>query len=66
MNEATVRRLLAKDCTRMGSQRAWAKKHNFSSMFVSDVINGHRVPSARMLDLLGLERERVVIYRRKK
>ena len=66
MNEEAVRRLLGRECKKLGSIRAWAEEHGFSAMFVSDVINGRRAPGKRMLDILGLERERVVIYRRKK
>jgi DNA-binding transcriptional regulator YdaS (Cro superfamily) len=45
------------------SQAAWARSHNLSPAYVSDVINGRREPGPAILEALGIER--VVSYRPK-
>jgi DNA-binding transcriptional regulator YdaS (Cro superfamily) len=46
-----------------GNQAAWARDHNLSPAYVSDVINGRREPGPAILEALGIER--VVVYRPK-
>jgi len=45
-----------------GSQRAWAKRHNISTQYVSDVLSSRRPPGGKILQALGLKR--VVSYER--
>lgn len=51
-----------------GSCRAFARRHGLSAAFVSDVTLCKRVPSPRILALIGFEREVVqtITYRRKR
>ena len=58
-----VRQLLAEQIKEAGNAAQWAFKNGYSKAFVSYVINGHKLPSKRMLDDLGLEPVRV--YKRK-
>ena len=44
-----------------GNQSQWAKEHDVSPAYVSDVLAGRRDPGKKILDALGLER--VVTYR---
>lgn len=43
-------------CAAAGSQRAWADLHGFSDQFVSNVLGARKMPSARMLEVLGLRK----------
>lgn len=63
-----VCRLLVVACYDAGGRPAWAKKHGFSTAFVSSVLLKKKPPSGRLLDALGLEKvvETRVSYRRKK
>lgn len=61
MNEQQVRERLAAAITEAGSAVAWSQAHSLHPSFVSDVSNGRRPPSKRILDALGLEE--VVTYR---
>lgn len=38
-----------------GSAKAFAANHGFSAQFISDVRNGRRNASRRLLDIIGLE-----------
>lgn len=60
MNADKVIALLRDECSRAGSQRAWAMKHGISAPYVADVLRGRREPAGKVLDALGLER--VVTY----
>lgn len=62
MNVETVRALLRKAVEEAGGQRAWARKHKVSPMYVSYVLSGDREPGEAVLKPLGMER--VVSYRR--
>jgi DNA-binding transcriptional regulator YdaS (Cro superfamily) len=63
MTEKEVIERLRIACQNAGGQKAFAKLHGFSAAFVSDVVNGKRHPSDRVLEAIGLER--VVTYRKK-
>lgn len=63
MNAAGVRRSLAAQAKRYGSQRALAKAIGVSATFLNDIICGHREPSGKPITFLGLERK--VTYTRK-
>lgn len=67
MTADDVRNLLRKACDKSGSNRAWAKAHDVSPAYVSDVLLKRREPGPAILDPLGLEaeEERRVIYRKK-
>lgn len=56
-----VRKRLAAECGKLGSQTAWARRHGLSVPYVSDVINARREPGESVLQALGLER--MVHYR---
>jgi hypothetical protein len=58
-----VRALLRKEVDREGGQRAWARKHWVSAMYVSYVLNEKKEPGDSILKALGLER--VVSYRKR-
>lgn len=47
-----------------GSLKAFAANHGFSVQFISDVRNGRRNASPRLLQIIGLEK--VVSYRKAK
>lgn len=49
-----VSRLLLKEVA--GDQRAWARKHGISPQYVSDVLNGRRLPGDKITRALGLEK----------
>lgn len=55
--------LIRKKIDGEGSQLAFARKHDLSPAYISDVITGRRDPSKAILDAAGLER--VVTYRKK-
>lgn len=56
-----VRSRLRDECAAAGSQAAWARRHQLSSPYVNDVVNGRREPGQAILDALKIER--VVEYR---
>ena len=62
MTDRQIRTLLAKDCKRLGSQRAWAVAHRIDPAFVCRVLRGDKPPSDRILAALGIEKS----YRRVK
>lgn len=51
-----VRKLLRHKAKEAGSQIAFALAVDISPQFLSDVINGRREPSGRLLEVLGLRR----------
>ncbi len=60
-DEVYVRRALADECEKAGSQVAWAAANNLkSSSYVSDVIHGRRAPGSKILKALKIRR--VVSY----
>jgi len=63
VNADDVRTLLRKEVDREGGQRAWARKHRVSAMYVSYVLSGEREPGDSILKPLGLER--IVSYRKR-
>lgn len=54
--------LLEEEIRRSGSQKEWAWTHGVSQQHLSDVLNGHRELSCKILDALGYRR--VVLYER--
>jgi hypothetical protein len=63
MTADDVRTLLRKDVDREGGQRAWARKHRVSAMYVSYVLSGDKEPGDKILKPLGIER--IVSYRKR-
>ena len=63
-----VCRLLVVACYDAGGRLEWAKRHDFSTAYLSAVLLKKKAPSERLLDALGLEKvvETRVTYRRKK
>jgi hypothetical protein len=59
-NASEVRGALRDACLREGSLRKWARKHRVSPSFVSAVLQGLKVPSAKVLKPLGFDR--IVLY----
>lgn len=45
-----------------GNQSAWAAQHGISAAYVSDVLNGRRVPGDKITRALGLEK--ALLWRR--
>jgi hypothetical protein len=66
MTSDQVRALLRAECNAAGSIRAWARKHDLSAMYVSNVLRGKQAPGPSICKPLGLvqETKRVVTYRR--
>lgn len=60
MTADDVRKMLAQACEKAGSQRAWAKRHNLSAAYVTDVLRGHRAPAEAICKALGIKQ--VVTY----
>ena len=56
MSEEEARALLARECEKAGSQRAWAMAHCISPQYVNDVLAGRRAIGAGLADALGLVR----------
>lgn len=54
--------LLRRECAKAGNQAAWAKAHDVSPAYVSDVLMRRREPGDAILRPLGLER--ITSYRR--
>ena len=51
-----MRDLLRKQCELAGSQRAWAKKNDFSAAFISDVLLARRDVTESLAKALGYKR----------
>ena len=66
MTTDDVRDLLKRACERAGTQGAWAKAHEVSAAYVSDVLLGRRDPGPAICEALGLEAVPATTYRRKK
>jgi hypothetical protein len=68
MTSDQVRGMLRAACKKAGSLRAWARQHDLSAAYVSDVLLGRRAPGPAILEAFGLKAERVVetIYRKAK
>lgn len=64
MTKDAVIRILRRACAKTGSQAIFAASHGLSAAYVSDVLQGRRVPAERMLNAIGVER--VVLYRKVK
>lgn len=64
MTEDEVRQMLRAACTKAGSQAAWATKHGITAAYVSDVLAGKRTFGPKVLEALGLEAIRTVVYRK--
>lgn len=60
--ETEVREQLHAAIAEVGGQQAFAKRHGFSSAYISDVVRNRRDLSDRLLAALGIER--VVMYRK--
>lgn len=67
VNRETVVVWLAQKAAELGGQNKLAAKIGISKMFMSDVIRGHRKPTGKVLEFLGLEERTVYVftYRRK-
>lgn len=59
LNSQQVISALRQACKNEGSQKAWATKHGLSSSFLTDVLQGRRGLTDRVLAALGLKREEV-------
>lgn len=60
MTEDDVRALLHKATEKAGGVRAWARAHNLSAAYVSDVRLGRRSLGPAILAALGLEIAKVI------
>ena len=58
-----VRKILADEIEEAGTASQWAFENGYSKPYVSYVVNGHKPPSRRLLDDLGLKE--VKVYARK-
>lgn len=66
MKDITIHQFLnnlRQACHEAGSQAKWAKEHEISAAYVSDVLNGNRAPSYLILDALGFEE--ITLYRKR-
>jgi hypothetical protein len=67
MNADAVRDLLAKAVERAGTLRQWARDHELSAAYVSDVLAKRREPGPSICGALGVTAERgETIYRKAK
>lgn len=64
MTEDEVIERLRVACQNAGGQKAFAKLHDFTPAYVSDVLRGKRGPADRILAAIGLER--VIIYQKRR
>jgi hypothetical protein len=55
MTADDVRKLLKAACDKAGSLRAWARAHDLSAPYVSDVLLGNRAPGPSICQALGIE-----------
>jgi hypothetical protein len=60
--------MLKAACEEAGSVREWARRHDLSAAYVSDVTLGRREPGPAICEAFGLRREKKVIvtYKRAK
>ncbi len=61
MDKKAVRKRLREEIKKVKTQQAWGKKFGFSRMYVSDMVNGRRDFSERVLKVLGLKIDYVEI-----
>lgn len=66
MTEDEVRQMLRDACAKLGSQGAWAERHNMTPAYVSDVLAGKRTFGPKILKALKLEAVRTITYRKAK
>lgn len=64
MEALEVRAILLAHCQRYGGAKAWAIAKHISAPYVSDVLNGRRMPGKKILNALRLIK--VVGYERMK
>ena len=65
MNADAVRRMMQRECRRLGSQAAFARLANVHPQSLSLVLKGERDPTPAMLAVIGAEiASRVTTYRR--
>lgn len=55
--------MLLDECKRLGSQKAFAEYAGVSDAFLSDVLNGRREPTDRLLGAIAMERRTVFVRR---
>lgn len=55
MTADDVRVLLKDACNKDGGIRAWARKHDLSAAYISDILLGRREPGPSVLRVFGLE-----------
>lgn len=55
MNNKLAKQRLSKAIKEVGTQAAFAEKYGISQVYVSDLMNGKRNFSERMLKILGLK-----------
>lgn len=55
--------VLRRECSDLGTQKAWAEKHGVSPAYVNDLLQGRREISDNVADMLGYER-RVIFTKR--
>jgi DNA-binding transcriptional regulator YdaS (Cro superfamily) len=51
-----VRRVIHRECVKMGSQRAFARHAGLSVAYVSDVLARKREPAASICSVVGIDR----------
>lgn len=55
-DDATVRDILRDFVTKHGTQQKFAKDHGIAASVLSDILNGRRDPTDKILSHLGLKR----------
>lgn len=60
MNLSDVQDKLRRLCEAAGGQGRWAEQNGLAASFISDVLNGRRDPSEKLLSKLGLKRR--IVY----
>jgi len=63
ISQSEITEVLREHVLAAGSQTAFAKAHNLSRPYVTDLLAGNRFPGDKVLDILGLEK--IVVYRPK-
>jgi hypothetical protein len=67
MTADDVRKMLSTACGKAGSLRAWAREHDLSAAYVSDVLLGNRLPGPAVCEALGVEAVKsATVYRKTK
>ena len=56
METKAVIAMLRAECEKLGSQRAFARRHKLSAAYVSDVLLGRRDPAEAICKALGIKR----------